>query len=93
MLWDGLKQDNGGADGDRTHDLRIANATLSQLSYRPTYRFAGQAAARGARMIAWRSGNAKPCKTSVVRQFEILPPFTLILRQARDWVRLRRIEG
>jgi hypothetical protein len=44
-------------------------------------------------MIAWRSGNAKPCKTSVVRQFEILPPFTLILRQARDWVRLRRIEG
>jgi hypothetical protein len=26
----------GGADGDRTHDLRIANATLSQLSYRPT---------------------------------------------------------
>ena len=25
----------GGADGDRTHDLRIANATLSQLSYRP----------------------------------------------------------
>ena len=26
----------GGADGDRTHDLRIANATLSQLSYGPT---------------------------------------------------------
>jgi hypothetical protein len=26
----------GGADEDRTHDLRIANATLSQLSYRPT---------------------------------------------------------
>ena len=26
---------NGGADGDRTHDLRIANATLSQLSYGP----------------------------------------------------------
>ena len=26
----------GGADGSRTHDLRIANATLSQLSYGPT---------------------------------------------------------
>jgi hypothetical protein len=29
---------NGGAEGDRTLDLRIANATLSQLSYRPTIR-------------------------------------------------------
>src|SRR6185437_13539916 len=27
---------NGGAEGDRTLNLRIANATLSQLSYRPT---------------------------------------------------------
>ena len=27
---------NGGAEEDRTPDLRIANATLSQLSYRPT---------------------------------------------------------
>src|SRR5580698_3673777 len=27
---------NGGAEGDRTLDLRIANATLSQLSYRPS---------------------------------------------------------
>ncbi len=26
---------NSGADGIRTHDLRIANATLSQLSYGP----------------------------------------------------------
>ena len=26
---------HGGAEGDRTLDLRIANATLSQLSYRP----------------------------------------------------------
>ena len=26
----------GGDEGDRTLDLRIANATLSQLSYRPT---------------------------------------------------------
>ena len=29
---------NGGDDEDRTHDLRIANATLSQLSYVPTGR-------------------------------------------------------
>ena len=27
---------NGGADGDRTHDLQIANLALSQLSYCPT---------------------------------------------------------
>ena len=27
----------GGAEGDRTPDLRIANATLSQLSYGPVY--------------------------------------------------------
>ena len=27
---------DGGAEGDRTLDLRIANAALSQLSYRPT---------------------------------------------------------
>ena len=26
---------SGGAEEDRTPDLRIANATLSQLSYRP----------------------------------------------------------
>jgi hypothetical protein len=31
-----LSKDNGGAEEDRTPDLRIANATLSQLSYRPT---------------------------------------------------------
>jgi site-specific DNA recombinase len=29
---------DGGAEGNRTLDLRIANATLSQLSYRPTAR-------------------------------------------------------
>tara|TARA_B100001964_G_scaffold244566_1_gene326569 strand:- start:1070 stop:1360 length:291 start_codon:yes stop_codon:yes gene_type:complete len=27
----------GGAEGNRTPDLRIANATLSHLSYGPTY--------------------------------------------------------
>ena len=30
-----LRHGSGGAEGDRTLDLRIANATLSQLSYRP----------------------------------------------------------
>jgi hypothetical protein len=31
-------QQGGGDEGDRTLDLRIANATLSQLSYVPTRR-------------------------------------------------------
>ena len=31
-----ILKDTGGAEEDRTPDLRIANATLSQLSYRPT---------------------------------------------------------
>jgi hypothetical protein len=31
-----LKPLHGGAEGDRTPDLRIANAALSQLSYSPT---------------------------------------------------------
>ena len=31
-----ISGEDGGAAGDRTPDLRIANATLSQLSYRPT---------------------------------------------------------
>jgi hypothetical protein len=31
-----IQENSGcGAEGDRTLDLRIANATLSQLSYRP----------------------------------------------------------
>ena len=30
-------QSFGGAEEDRTPDLRIANATLSQLSYGPTF--------------------------------------------------------
>src|ERR1700686_3067488 len=33
-----MNQKGSGAEGDRTLDLRIANATLSQLSYRPTRR-------------------------------------------------------
>ena len=30
-----LSEKSGGGEGDRTLDLRIANATLSQLSYSP----------------------------------------------------------
>ena len=35
MLLIFLKLVVGGEDEDRTHDLRIANAALSQLSYPP----------------------------------------------------------
>lgn len=28
----------GGADGSRTHDLKLAKLLLSQLSYRPIYK-------------------------------------------------------
>ncbi|MDB5795739.1 MAG: hypothetical protein JWR25_2118 [Noviherbaspirillum sp.] len=34
---DGVWKVDGGAEEDRTPDLRIANATLSQLSYRPIH--------------------------------------------------------
>jgi hypothetical protein len=30
------KEKTGGDDGDRTRDLSVANAALSQLSYTPT---------------------------------------------------------
>ena len=39
----------GGAEEDRTPDLRIANATLSQLSYRPIRSAMISAAARFAK--------------------------------------------
>ena len=40
----------GGADGDRTHDLQIANLALSQLSYCP------KAQNRTAKTMAEREG-------------------------------------
>ncbi len=43
-----LLENIGGAEGDRTPDLRIANATLSQLSYGPTTRFGSVRAGRPA---------------------------------------------
>src|SRR6266851_1849545 len=46
----------GGAEGDRTPDLRIANATLSQLSYGPNPPTNGAIiAAAAARWRAWRT--------------------------------------
>ena len=33
---------NGGADGDRTHDLLTASQALSQLSYSPTFEGTGE---------------------------------------------------
>ncbi len=66
-----------GAEGDRTLDLRIANATLSQLSYRPTDghprqtrlpRMAGRGAAprtpRGRAILASRSGRSNQVLTA-----------------------------
>ena len=52
----------GGAEGDRTPDLRIANATLSQLSYGPISRlerFASTAADYG--------DGAAPCQARLPR--------------------------
>jgi hypothetical protein len=37
-----LGQDGGGAEGDRTPDLLIANEALSQLSYSPAHAMLGQ---------------------------------------------------
>jgi hypothetical protein len=37
FLYSAGGQKNGGDEGDRTPDLRIANASLSQLSYIPTF--------------------------------------------------------
>src|SRR6185437_1935301 len=43
---DQLTRRDGGAEGDRTPDLRIANAALSQLSYSPIRSYAARRAAR-----------------------------------------------
>ena len=43
---------DGGATGDRTPDLRIANATLSQLSYRPIEQAGKDTVRGGAALVA-----------------------------------------
>ncbi|SUS05356.1 hypothetical protein DF3PA_10146 [Candidatus Defluviicoccus seviourii] len=45
----------GGAEGGRTPDLRIANATLSQLSYGPETRF------KRGRIMGAGSGRCQAC--------------------------------
>jgi hypothetical protein len=42
-----LRHFDGGADGDRTHDLRLAKPALSQLSYGPVERRPNSFLARG----------------------------------------------
>ena len=57
----------GGAEGNRTLDLRIANATLSQLSYGPTFR---------TRILSCSyERHAKRCVLP-----EVLPDFCLTMR-------------
>ena len=58
----------GGADGDRTHDLCIANAALSQLSYRPT-RARNVSSAPGVRQdpVPSSTSAAQPAKAVVKR--------------------------
>ena len=52
----------GGAEEDRTPDLRIANATLSQLSYSPTReaKFSGLAGTQ-ASIALWALPCSRPC--------------------------------
>src|SRR5690242_18627722 len=55
-----MSADLGGAEEDRTPDLRIANATLSQLSYRPTLcAQIGDCRPREPHMVAGESARAK----------------------------------
>jgi hypothetical protein len=64
----------GGAEGDRTLDLRIANATLSQLSYRPTTRAAILAITIGD--VQW-SFETSRCGSSIRRSFKCGDDFVI----------------
>ena len=48
-----VRRQKGGAEGDRTPDLRIANAALSQLSYGPGWARQGS--------FRWRGVNHNLC--------------------------------
>lgn len=56
---------HGGLGGDRTHDLRVANAALSQLSYKPKYKPADNSG------FVWRSEKrlCQTCRKSCGRLF------------------------
>ncbi len=50
----------GGEEGDRTLDLRIANATLSQLSYFPNARILAKALADFSPRRCQDTGSGRP---------------------------------
>ncbi len=60
---------HGGLGGDRTHDLRVANAALSQLSYKPKYKPADNSG------FVWRSAKkALPDLPQILRTALFLLP-------------------
>ncbi len=54
-----MGQGLGGAEEDRTPDLRIANATLSQLSYRPKTNYIIPPNAESLRLLIRRGARRK----------------------------------
>src|SRR5262245_57775821 len=64
----------GGAEGDRTLDLRIANAALSQLSYCPTEKWARDSS------IGIRAGKAYAPRPLQLAEY---PRVGAIMRQRR----------
>jgi hypothetical protein len=64
----------GGAEGDRTPDLRIANATLSQLSYGPVSAFSALRFKRGGLCGSGRglSSGALPARASRASAIRVL---------------------
>lgn len=65
---------DGGPDQDRTDDLRIANAALSQLSYRPTNL---QCSGAGPAVNAWPGGDGTYVKVSMMAASTSGPGFTV----------------
>ena len=70
-----LRKAVGGAEGDRTPDLRIANAALSQLSYRPESGGAILASPGAYRHGTGREPTGRPCW---VRITDLWPAATVI---------------
>ena len=69
-----LRKESGGAEGDRTPDLRIANATLSHLSYCPTIAAdTPKRGPKGGRIMGATPGPVKALKGSDGRDRSALP--------------------
>ena len=63
---------SGGADGDRTHDLQIANLSLSQLSYSPKINsYKRRFKSWGGR---WGSNSRQPVPQTGALPTELRPP-------------------